>query len=137
MLKGNRFIWNYWVKNAEAKIKKSKDKILFDGKFEGFKQIKKRIFHKRKVIKLQNKLKWTVDDKIEGVVDQNFFQYWHYSIRDRDKIIINCVDENNNKINPLVEEKWYSSTYGKKESSLRVTFKNNTGNFKTTIVYKE
>lgn len=137
MLKGNRFIWNYWVKNAEAKIKKSKDKILFDGKFEGFKQIKNGIFHKRKVTKLQNKLKWTVDDKIEGVVDQNFFQYWHYSIRDSDKIIINCIDENNKKINPLVEEKWYSSTYGKKESSLRVTFKNNTGNFKTTIVYKE
>ena len=56
MLKGSRFIWYNWIKEAKASVKKENKKFIFNGKFKGFKELGPNIFHKRKVEKKENEM---------------------------------------------------------------------------------
>ena len=47
------------------------------------------------------------------------------------------MDINNEKLEPLIEEKWHSSYYGTKEKSIRLSFKTKTNKFTTKIIYKK
>ena len=46
-------------------------------------------------------------------------------------------DRNNKKLEPILEEKWYSSYYGVKKKSTRLSFESNTNMFTTKITYKK
>lgn len=134
MLKGGRFIWYYWVKEASASLIKRDKKFYFSGKIKAFKQVGNRIFHQRNVAKEKNQNEWLIEDIIQNKPeDKAIYQYWHMPIEQKDKIKINVLDENNQILEPIVEEKWYSGYYGVKESSLRFTFVTETNKFKTTI----
>ncbi len=137
MQKGKRFIWNYWVKVANATLNENKNSYVFKGKIKGFKTLGSNIFHKRKVIKSKGINEWLIEDKIEGIEKKTSFQYWHISKETFDKIKFTCFDENEVELKPIVEEKWYSSYYGVKEKSLRVSFKSQTNRFLTKIVYNK
>ncbi len=137
MKKGKRFIWYYWIKDAKGKLYKSKNKFVFFGKIKAYKHVDKNIYHHRKVTKFFGKDEWLINDKIEGFNKMTLYQYWHFSHKIKDKIIITCKDSNNNFVSPLLEEKWYSSYYGIKEPSLRMTFKSETNKLNTKIIYNK
>ena len=137
MLKGDRFIWNYWVKESKASLCEFKDKYVFNGKIKGFKQLGSEIFHERKITKKKQVDEWFVEDTVRGVENKPSFQYWHFSKNSLDKLSITCFDGNNQKLEPIIEEKWYSSYYGHKESSIRLSFKTYTNRFCTKISYQK
>ena len=137
MQKGDRFIWNYWVKEARASINEFKDSYVFNGKIKGFKQIGLHIFHQRNITKRKRIDEWFVEDTITGVENKPSFQYWHFSENIRDQLSITSLDGNNQKLEPIIEEKWYSSYYGHKELSIRLSFKTKTNKFQTKISYKK
>lgn len=137
MQKGNRFIWNYWVKEAKANLTELQDKFHFDGKIKGFKHLNSDIWHQRIVTKSKGLDEWLVEDIITGIENKTSIQYWHFSNDIIDRLSITSVDKNKKKLEPIIEEKWYSSYYGTKEKSIRLSFKSKTNMFTTKIIYKE
>ena len=137
MQKGDRFIWNYWVKYAKANLTESQNKFVFKGEIKGFKHLDSNILHQRIVTKSKGLNEWIVKDIISGVENKTSFQYWHFSNEMIDKLSITSLDRNNKKLEPILEEKWYSSYYGVKEKSTRLSFESNTNMFTTKITYKK
>ena len=45
MQKGDRFIWNYWVKYAKANLTESQNKFIFKGEIKGFKHLGSEVFY--------------------------------------------------------------------------------------------
>jgi len=136
MLKGGRFIWFYWVNKAKAILKKENDTYKFEGTIEAFKQLGNNIQHTRKVNKPKGENTWQVTDVIQNKGDRKIYQYWHLHPDHVDAIEIITTDENNNLIEPLTEEKWFSGYYGVKEKSIRLTFASEKNVFNTTIRIK-
>ena len=137
MQKGDRFIWNYWVKYAKANLTESQNKFVFKGEIKGFKHLDSNILHQRIVTKSKGLNEWIVKDIISGVENKTSFQYWHFSNEMIAKLSITSLDRNNKKLEPILEEKWYSSYYGVKEKSTRLSFESNTNMFTTKITYKK
>ena len=137
MLKGDRFIWNYWVKYAKANLIESQNKFVFKGEIKGFKHLDSNILHQRIVTKSKGLNEWIVKDIISGVKNKISFQYWHFSNEMIDRLSITSLDRNNKKLEPILEEKWYSSYYGVKEKSTRLSFESNTNMFTTKITYQK
>ena len=137
MQKGDRFIWNYWVKYAKANLTESQNKFVFKGEIKGFKHLDSNILHQRIVTKSKGLNEWIVKDIISGVENKTSFQYWHFSNEMIDKLSITSLDRNNKKLESILEEKWYSSYYGVKEKSTRLSFESNTNMFTTKITYKK
>ena len=136
MLKGGRFIWYYWIKKAKASLTKEQNTFKFDGTINAFKQLGNNIQHTRKVTKKQEQNYWVVKDEIENKGDRKIYQYWHLHPDHLDEIEIITTDENGKQIAPLIEEKWFSSYYGVKEKSIRLTFASEKDVFNTTIRIK-
>ena len=137
MQKGDRFIWNFWVKYAKANLTESQYKFVFKGEIKGFKHLDSNILHQRIVTKRKGLNEWIVKDIISGVENKTSFQYWHFSNEMIDKLSITSLDRNNKKLEPILEKKWYSSYYGVKEKSTRLSFESNTNMFTTKITYKK
>ena len=137
MQKGDRFIWNYWIKYAKANLTESQNKFVFKGEIKGFKHLDSNILHQRIVNKSKGLNEWIVKDIISGVENKTSFQYWHFSNEMIAKLSITSLDRNNKKLEPILEEKWYSSYYGVKEKSTRLSFESNTNMFTTKITYKK
>tara|TARA_B100001057_G_scaffold103469_1_gene100909 strand:+ start:26690 stop:28528 length:1839 start_codon:yes stop_codon:yes gene_type:complete len=137
MQKGDRFMWNYWVKESKSSLREFKDRFVFNGKIKGFKQLGSNIYHQRKIIKKKQIDEWFVEDTIKGIENKPSFQYWHFSEKSLDQLSITSLDGNNQKLEPIIEEKWYSSYYGYKEPSIRLSFKTNTNIFQTKISYQK
>ena len=137
MQKGDRFIWNYWIKYAEGTLNEFENKFVFNGKIKGFKHLGPGISHQRIITKSKGLSEWLIEDIISGVEDKISVQYWHFSKEVIKNLSISSVDINNKKLEPLIEEKWYSSYYGIKEKSIRLSFKTKTNKFTTKIIYKK
>jgi hypothetical protein len=137
MQKGNRFIWNYWVKDAKATLSESHNSFVFNGKIKGYRHLDSDISHQRIVTKIKGLNEWIVKDLISGLENKTSFQYWHFSNEMIHKLSITSVDKNNKKLQPIIEEKWYSSYYGVKEKSMRLSFESNSNMFTTKITYKK
>ena len=137
MQKGDRFIWNYWVKYAKANLTESSNKFVFNGKIKGFKHLGSDISHQRIITKIKGLNEWIIKDLISGVENKTSFQYWHFSNEMIDKLSITSIDRNNKKLEPIIEKKWYSSYYGVKENSMRLSFESNSNMFTTKITYKK
>ena len=136
MQKGGRFIWYYWVKEAQASLKKENDFFLFEGKIKAFKQLGNNISHKRKVTKQLAQNHWEVTDIIQNKGNRKIYQYWHLHPDHVDAIEISTEDEDGRQIEPLIEEKWFSGYYGVKEKAIRLTFVSEKKVFKTIIRIK-
>lgn len=136
MLKGGRFIWFYWVKEAEGQWKLSNDEgknsLLFEGKIEGYRHFGG-IKHKRKVFKYRNALEWVITDELEGKGDHVAYQFWHINPAVEHLIEITCSDAKGNQLEPLYELKSYSRYYGTREDSIRVSFQTHTEGLRTII----
>lgn len=137
MQKGERFIWYDWVNDAEGNLKELQDEYIFKGKIIGFKHLHSNISHQRIINKVKGLNEWIVKDIISGVKNITSYQYWHFSNELYGQLSINSIDQNNKKLEPIIEDKWYSSYYGVKSNSIRLSFKSNTNIFTTKISYKK
>lgn len=137
MLKGNRFIWYYWVKKAKARLKKQDDIYQFEGTINAFKHVGPNIQHTRSVTKQKGENKWEVTDNVENQGDKTIYQYWHLHPDHVDAIKITTTDKNGEQLEPLIEEKWFSGYYGVKEKSIRLTFTSKYNVFNTSILIKQ
>tara|TARA_Y100001954_G_C15796823_1_gene598071 strand:- start:483 stop:2363 length:1881 start_codon:yes stop_codon:yes gene_type:complete len=137
MLKGKRFIWNYWVKSSEANLSELDNKYIFTGKINAFRHIGPNISHHRKVSKTKDVNEWIVEDIIDGIENRKIIQYWHFSKDILQKLSISSVDGENKNLSPKIEEKWYSSYYGIKDKSIRLSFESNNNKFITKIIYNK
>ncbi|MEZ2415477.1 alginate lyase family protein [Muriicola sp. E247] len=135
MLKGSRFIWNYWNKKAKATLSEKGNSFEFDGQFTGFPELGNKIIHNRKVVKAKKLNQWVVTDTIKNADDYVSQLYWHFNPKTFDQINISCIDGSGNILNPKIEEKWCSNYYGEIEPSIRYTYFSKTG-FKTTLKIK-
>lgn len=133
MLKGSRFIWYNWIKEAEATLEKDNNKFTFYGKFMGFKELGKDIYHIRKVEKLENELVWEIVDEIKNAEGKEVQVFWHLNPTGAKEVEIVCKDKDGLVIQPLKEMKWVSNYYGIKEDSLRLTFRTFSDKIITTI----
>ncbi|WP_146194114.1 heparinase II/III domain-containing protein [Brumimicrobium oceani] len=136
MLRGSRFIWFNWIKKATGEVSETNDKIVFEGKIEGFKNIGKGIWHSRKVEKLKSKNEWVVKDEVSNTDHLDKKVFWHINPEVLNSIDIECETVDGLKLEPLIEEKWHSSNYGVKEKSIRYTFKSK-NTMLTTIKIKD
>lgn len=135
MLKGSRFIWNYWNKKAKATLTENKDGFEFDGQFTGFPELGNKIVHNRKVVKPKKMNKWVVTDSLKNADGYIAQLYWHFNPKTHGQIQINCIDGNGNILQPEIEEKWCSNYYGELEPSIKYTYFSNSG-FKTELEIK-
>ncbi|MDD4515964.1 alginate lyase family protein [Massilibacteroides sp.] len=133
MLKGNRFIWFYWVKKAFGELHENVDSYVFKGDIEAFRQIGKRIVHRRIVIKNKNETTWEITDQVANAHGKEVTIYWHINPVCKDRIKIICKDAKGEMLPPYVQEEGCSSYYGVKEPSFLVSFKTETSELKTSI----
>ena len=131
MLKGNRFIWFYWIKNAVGKWIKDEQSIIFEGSIDGFRHVNGGYKHKRKVIKPNGMQQWIIFDEIKHGGMQELTLYWHVNPAVENDITLNCWDENGQILDAVRQEKWYSGYYGQKETSIQYAYKTTTSSFKT------
>ena len=132
MLKGGRFIWYYWIKDANGTWKEEDGAISFKGKFKGFRHLGE-LWHTRKVTKHQGKLMWDVQDNVEGINGKKVYQYWHVNPDVYDHIMISSQNDQGVALIPTVEDSWYSGYYGVKTLSKKITFTSVTQQFNTKI----
>jgi len=136
MLKGERFMWYYWINKAKATLKKENNTFQFEGSINAFKHIEDNIQHSRKVVKLQGENSWRISDVIQNKGNRKIYQYWHLHPDYLNSIEIRTINEDGKQITPVIEEKWFSSYYGVKEKSVRLTFISEKNVLDTTIRIK-
>lgn len=129
MLKGNRFIWYNWIKEAESSIKEEKNMFVFKGSINGFKHIGERK-HIRTVTKFKGKLEWLVEDEIFPMNGDVMTQNWNINPDFIDKIKINAFDSEK-KLEKKKDFNWFSGYYGVKSISPRIYFETKTSKIKT------
>ncbi|WP_170178493.1 alginate lyase family protein [Flammeovirga pectinis] len=126
MRKGSRFIWYNWIKKSRAKLYRDRNFIIFEGSFEGYKEIGNNIVHNRK-IKYDFDLKeFEIVDEFKNSRDFMMHQHWHYI--NSDNFIISS--------DSTFEEKkkgWYSTKYGVKEESNWLIYKSKSDRLTTKI----
>jgi len=135
MLKGPRFIWFGWIKNASCKIRfLNPEFVEMEAESEGFYHVAKGIRHKRKVFKETRKLHWIIEDKLENVpADLPMKQIWHPCESFFDRYEIHAQDENGNNLEYELANGWYSETYGRKAESPAIVF-STFGRFIKTVI---
>ncbi|MGW9686008.1 heparinase II/III domain-containing protein [Flagellimonas sp. 2504JD1-5] len=132
MLKGSRFIWNYWTKKAKASLSETTKSYVFNGQFQGFPELGNKIVHKRSISKKKGQNQWNIVDSIQNADNLSAQLYWHFNPRTYGQIDIICKDRDGNLLDPIIEEKWCSNYYGEKEPSIRHIYISETG-FETII----
>jgi len=137
MRKGSGFIWYDWIKKGKGrwrKIEEGTKDAVFEGEFEGFRQLGKGIKHRRKVKKKIGRLYWEVEDWIENApAEMMMNQLWHPSEIFFEQFSIQAFDENDDEISLSISPGWYSGFYGEKEESKQVTFSSNKRYIRTVI----
>lgn len=136
MLRGNRFIWYNWTKEAKANLAEKANTYFFDGYIKAFKHIGDYI-HKRKVEKIKNQLSWEVIDKVVLKKEDYMEQYWHINPHLEDDLEITAVNAKGKPVIGVKNIAWFSSYYGVKTPSIQLTFKDHTGILRTTIKIKK
>lgn len=134
MRKGPAFVWYDWIRSSEGKWRTEEGGNIFEGYFEGFRQLGKGIIHRRSVKKTEDILRWKVEDWIENApVGYAMNQIWHPSDTFFDRFTIRCLDQNDIEIFPNKTQGWYSKFYGQKESSSNIAFSTQ-GRYLKTII---
>lgn len=134
MRKGTGFVWYDWITRSEGEWTKEEEEHVFDGYFEGFKQLGKEIVHRRRVRKKTGELRWEIEDWIENVPVGLFVnQIWHPSTTFFDRFKIMASDEHEEVIRPNLSTGWYSDFYGKKEENIQIVFSTTKSYLKTVI----
>lgn len=133
MQKGPRFIWFHWVKKAWGKLSENEKNYQFEGEIEAFKQIKKGIYHHRKINKTKNLLEWQIVDTVKNADQLSKTVYWHLNPDVEKKIVISVTDAEGKTVDGTKSVAWFSGYYGHKEESVLWTFTTRSNILKTNI----
>ncbi len=138
MRKGPRFIWYDWIRESRAGwLVSEENEFIFEGQFTGFRQVGKKIIHRRRVTKAAGELSWLVEDWLENAPPAlPMHQIWHPGEGFFEKFSLNAFDEKNNEIALTETEGWYSETYGQKVRVPRLVFTTPNRYLKTIIKAK-
>ena len=128
MLKGGRFIWYYWPRNAKAVLKETDNTFVFEGSVNVFRQFGQHIAHLRKVEKIKEQPHWVITDIIEGApADLQKRQLWHADSE------LQIASDGTIK----EKEGWVSDYYGVKRSVRQIEVQTLSNRIVTTITVKE
>ncbi|MEP0266473.1 heparinase II/III family protein [Dokdonia sp.] len=131
MLKGNRFIWYNWIKEAQSTVIEEEDRYMFKGAIKAFKHIGERT-HTRTITKFKGKLEWHIEDEVSPLNNDTMIQYWNSNPILADQIRIKAYS-GDKELTKKEETLWYSGYYGVKTPSLRTSFETTSPKIKTTI----
>lgn len=132
MLKGSRFIWYNWIKQAQSTVIEEEDRYVFKGSIKGFKHIGERT-HTRTITKFKGKLEWHIEDEISPLKNDTMIQYWNINPVVVSKMDIKAFDTNSHALEVKEETLWYSGYYGVKTPSVRKSFATNSPTIKTVL----
>ena len=125
MLKGNRFIWYYWIRNNSVETMEDNEKFTVIAITHAYRYLKKDIRLKRTLIKYKDINKWEVIDEIIAKPPHSkIVQNWHYTLN-----------------GPIFKSDGMSDTgqslisdyYGISENCSRITFSSDSNTINTTI----
>jgi hypothetical protein len=134
MEKGPGFIWYNWIRHSEGGWKEYDTYVEFEGWFEGFHELGKKVIHSRKLRKQKDQLYWQVRDMLENVPDDLVMsQIWNPSPAFLEKFTITAFDGDHVPLIPETMSGWYAESYGKKEETSRIIFRTK-GRLITTII---
>lgn len=132
MLKGGRFIWYYWIKEAVSKVTRNKELIIFKSTQKAYRYSNK-VSLQREVLKSIDEDQWEISDHTESAVGGMFIQHWQINPAVEKQISIVAQDKSGNILQPQRELSAYSGYYGVKEKSIKISFATNTTRITTTI----
>jgi len=136
MLKGGRFIWYYWSQSLGAQLIEENDKYIFNGLILAFGHLDKNIIHKRQVVKKKGVPLWIITDELIHNTNLPIHQYWHPSKLFFEKFEISSTTNDGSIILPTIENGYYSSLYGQKETNTQIVFSTKDSKIRTTIKAK-
>jgi len=116
MLKGPRFVWMYWSQSVGFFGKEEENGWQLGGEIEAFRQIRKGIRHKRTIFKERGKPIWRIEDQMQGLKGEEMKILWHPAPQFADLFTLEIWDEEGKKLDPVVQQGWYSGLYGIKEA---------------------
>ena len=137
MLKGGRFIWYYWNKQAKLACAEDETSIVMNASVEVYAHLKKGIRHTRIVRKMKGRVEWLVEDSFNERAGQALHQRWHIAPDFLTRFEITAVDGNGIALTYTVEDCFYSSHYGEKEPSKCIIFTSETNSIATRIALKQ
>lgn len=132
MVRGARFVWFYWIKQAEGKIQDFDDRIEWNLSQVAYRNLGS-IKMQRKVIKNKNQDVWTIVDKVHDRKGLDLQQHFQLNPAFAKAVSIKAADSNGTELIAQKEEKWYSGYYGTKEKSIKLTFASNADQITTQI----
>lgn len=136
MKKGSRFIWYDWTQCIDAEITEDDTSYIFSGTISAYKFIHPSIKHKRIVKKHKNKSIWEITDEILNKPEHlTMRQLWHPDNSFFSNFSIESKDQNQ-ILDPIVDECYYSPLYGIKEQSDQIQFNTKTNIIQTIIKLK-
>jgi len=121
MLKGGRFIWYYWSRNALANLSREGSIYTFTGSVNMFRHIAPGIVHKRTVTHAAGSTEWTVRDELTHLpVGADIAQLWH--VPNGIALRLHAVAGDGTVLQSAETEGWQSSLYGSKVSTQEYSF---------------
>lgn len=114
MLKGARFIWYNWVKQAICNVNTDFGKVTFDAMISPYTYLKSGIVQKRKVTKLKGVSRWIVEDSFTETLDEALVQVWRINPRFKDRLRITACSEDGETLKGKWSEGWQADYYGEK-----------------------
>jgi hypothetical protein len=118
MLKGGRFIWYYWSRCKEAVLREEGDSYVFRGAISAFTYVKSDIMHIRTIVKKKGLPVWEVSDELLNAPDEmSMRQFWHTPAELGYKVYICAKNRAGGVLDITGAEGWYSSLYGRKETT--------------------
>ncbi|WP_229207856.1 heparinase II/III family protein [Dyadobacter beijingensis] len=134
MQKANRFIWMYWIRNAEGKSGSADREFWIESEFEGFRHLGRGIIHRRRVVKAKGRLHWLVEDHVLNVPKGlRIRQLWHPDEKFREDYQISAVDEKGCALMERTETGWHSDQYGVKVACDMLVFESYGRRIRTII----
>ncbi len=130
MLKGGRFIWYFWPKNAKARMSHDDAGFVFEGSVNCFLYLGQNIVHNRTIRKQKDVPLWTIEDEIVNKPTPSLLrQLWHTKSK---RMEINAENVQKN-----VSDCWISDYYGEKEKAYELALETKDSKITTTIRIQE
>jgi hypothetical protein len=130
---GPRFIWLSWSQKVYSCLQRAPNKFTFEGKVQVFKQLGKDIFHTRRIEKTKNALAWRIDDHLAHKTGLPIHQIWNINPRFVEKIDIETRDENNQIVQGVWRDAYFSPVYNCIEECPQLVFTTNSKKLTTHI----
>lgn len=135
MEKGARFIWYYWSQCEQVVTKETNEYFQFEGTIKAFQHVAAPIRHRRKVTIHKKTSIWDVEDQIMNKpAGIQMHQRWHTGYPELMQFTAQL--ENGSQLEPTVQDGYYSSLYGKKETCSEIFFSTTESTIKTRILIK-